>query len=208
MDDDRPPKREPDEDCNARRFDGDRFLGYCDRVAGWGTDHLHDGRCSSHGGSGGAPEGNQNAVGNEGGEGVPGNTNAMTHGLNMTIQRQYEAFDDDQREAFRFYVEYYRTERGLDDLVQAKRLAIAEVMTDRVEADLADDIYKTVYTESGAEMQVPKESMFDAHQQYITTIRMKQHYEGISRHPSADEDSGSVEQFLQQLPAGAGEGES
>jgi hypothetical protein len=37
---------------------------------------------------------------------------------------------------------------------------------------------------------------------------MKQHYEGISRHPSADEDNGGVEQFLQQLPAGTGEGES
>ena len=200
-------QREPDEDCNARREDDGRFLGYCDIDAGEGTDHPGEGRCYIHGGRGGAPKGNQNAAGPHDLD-QDGNTQAMTHGLNMTIQRQYEAFDDDQREAFRFYVEYYRTERGLDDLVQAKRLAIAEVMADRVEADLADDIYKKAYTESGAEMQVPKESMFDAHQQYITTIRMKQHYEGISRHPSADENSGSVEQFLQQLPAGTGEGES
>lgn len=54
-------KRDPDEDCNARRDDDGRFLGYCDRTAGWGTDS-EEGRCRTHGGNGGAPEGNQNAV--------------------------------------------------------------------------------------------------------------------------------------------------
>lgn len=41
------------------------FGGYCKAWPGKGTDHLGEGRCSSHGGEvgdGGAPEGNQNAT--------------------------------------------------------------------------------------------------------------------------------------------------
>jgi len=58
------PKRQPDADCNARRSDDGRFLGYCDRTAGWGTD-TGEGRCRTHGGNGGAPEGNANAASHE-----------------------------------------------------------------------------------------------------------------------------------------------
>jgi len=98
MDDDRPPEREPDEDCNARRFDGDRFLGYCNRVAGWGTDHLHEGRCSSHGGGGGAPEKNQNAVGNDGGDGAPeGNNYAEKHAIHSDRLKYYDRLSDTDR---------------------------------------------------------------------------------------------------------------
>lgn len=165
------------------------------------------GKCNYHGGRAGAPEGNDNGVGNAGGDGgPPGNTKAMKHGLNMTIERQYRNFGETEREAFRFYVEYYRTERELDDLVQAKRLAIAEVMADRVETDLADSMYRMEYSDAGKGYEVPKEGMLDAHMQYITTIRLKQHYEGISRHPSADGNSSAAEQFLKQLPAGSSGG--
>lgn len=55
------PIRDPDEHCNARRSRDGQFIGYCKRTAGWGTDS-DGGRCSSHGGKGGAPEGNDNAV--------------------------------------------------------------------------------------------------------------------------------------------------
>jgi hypothetical protein len=56
------PKREADENCNARRTRSGVFKGYCKRTSGWGTDS-ESGRCSSHGGaSSGAPEGNTNAV--------------------------------------------------------------------------------------------------------------------------------------------------
>lgn len=47
------PKRDPDEYCNARRTRDGTFIGYCKRTSGWGTDR-DNGRCSSHGGSGGS----------------------------------------------------------------------------------------------------------------------------------------------------------
>lgn len=47
------PERDPDEHCNARRTRDGRFVGYCKRTSGWGTDR-DTGRCSSHGGSGGS----------------------------------------------------------------------------------------------------------------------------------------------------------
>lgn len=39
---------EPDDKCRARRRAG---RGYCGREAGWGTDHLGEGRCKLHGGT-------------------------------------------------------------------------------------------------------------------------------------------------------------
>lgn len=77
------PKREPDEDCNARRWrkrsdDSKVFVGYCNRTSGWGTDG-DSGRCTTHGQNGGAPKGNSNAKGNDGGA-PEGNTNAADHG--------------------------------------------------------------------------------------------------------------------------------
>jgi len=67
------PKRDPsDTDCMARKKqkrdgavvkDDDRntlFGGYCRAWPGKGTDHVGEGRCSNHGGSGGAPAGPRN----------------------------------------------------------------------------------------------------------------------------------------------------
>jgi len=184
--------------CGYEKEDGEP----CGLAAGWGTNHVGEGRCRNHPGRG-APEGNQNAVGNSGGPGGPeGNTKAMKHGLYMTIKRQYESFGADQREAFQFYVEYYHEDRDLDDLVQAKVLAILEVLRDGVEADLADSLYETRYTDAGAEIEVLKEGMLEAHTTYVTAIRLKQHYEGISRHPSVDQGGQTTGQFLEQLPDG------
>lgn len=39
--------------CDATTRDG----GECKRRAGWGTDHVGEGRCKQHGGNGGAPSG-------------------------------------------------------------------------------------------------------------------------------------------------------
>lgn len=61
------PKRDPGEYCNARRHEGGRFVGYCKRTAGWGTDS-NDGRCSSHGAAGGSSDEHE------------GNDWAATHG--------------------------------------------------------------------------------------------------------------------------------
>lgn len=41
------PPKDPDRKCNARRRGGP---GYCQRPAGWGTDHPGVGRCKLHGG--------------------------------------------------------------------------------------------------------------------------------------------------------------
>jgi len=40
-------KRDPGDNCNARKTDGS---GYCQQPSGWGTDHLGHGRCKYHGG--------------------------------------------------------------------------------------------------------------------------------------------------------------
>ena len=44
---------EQSEMCGAATRDG----GECQRRAGWGTDHVGEGRCKQHGGRAGAPEG-------------------------------------------------------------------------------------------------------------------------------------------------------
>lgn len=75
---DKPAKKESGDDCNARRFDGDRFLGYCQLTSGWGTDK-NEGRCSKHGGAGGAPTGEANG--------------AYKHGLYAEV-----GVDEDERE--------------------------------------------------------------------------------------------------------------
>ncbi|SEH60594.1 hypothetical protein SAMN05192561_11218 [Halopenitus malekzadehii] len=79
------PKRDPDSHCNGRRKqrqDGELvedddgnylFAGYCQLVAGWGTDD-DEGRCRKHGGNGGSGGAREGA-------GAPeDNTNAADHG--------------------------------------------------------------------------------------------------------------------------------
>lgn len=48
-----------DSKCGARKRDGSDDP--CGLPAGWGTDHVGDGRCKLHGGNAGAPRNNQNA---------------------------------------------------------------------------------------------------------------------------------------------------
>lgn len=47
------PIRSPDKQCNARTPNNEE--GYCKLPAGYGTDHLGEGRCKYHGGSAGRP---------------------------------------------------------------------------------------------------------------------------------------------------------
>lgn len=62
----------------------------CQRPAGWGTSHNGEGRCDDHPGRG-APEGNDNAVGNEGGPGAE-----VTHGIYADVNKLYnEEFSAD-----------------------------------------------------------------------------------------------------------------
>lgn len=111
------PKREPGEECNARRSDDGKFVGYCNRTSGWGTES-DDGRCRTHGGSddSGAPEGNDNAAGNDGGA-PEENTNAVKHGAYAEHNSYYQdVLDDDMREfvddVFEDYLEDYKERHG------------------------------------------------------------------------------------------------
>jgi len=123
------PVRDPDEDCNARRDDDGQFLGYCDRSAGWGTDG-NKGRCRTHGGNGGAPEGNDNAEGNDGGP-PEKNTNAVTHGAYADENSYYQnVLDDAMREfvdnVFADYLERYQELHGEPALgIEAELFRIA-----------------------------------------------------------------------------------
>jgi hypothetical protein len=51
------------EQCGATTRDGEP----CQRRAGWGTDHVGEGRCKQHGGNAGAPEGENNGSYEHGG---------------------------------------------------------------------------------------------------------------------------------------------
>lgn len=86
------PQREPGEECNARRNDRGRFVGYCNRTSGWGTDQDY-GRCRTHGQNGGAPEDNDNATGNDGGAAPEGNANAASHELYSQSNTYYQRRD-------------------------------------------------------------------------------------------------------------------
>jgi hypothetical protein len=88
------PKIDPDQYCNSRSTDRNEegesvFSGYCSLRAGWGTDHVGEGRCRLHGGSiegAGAPEHNQNA---------------QTHALNADPCHYHQSLDEEGKEFVR-----------------------------------------------------------------------------------------------------------
>lgn len=116
------PTQDPTEDaCMGKRVekrDGETiFVGYCGAWPGKGTDHVGEGRCSRHGGSAGAPEGNDNAEGNDGGAAPEDNTNAVKHGAYADENRFYQqVLDDVLRDLvdsiFEDYVEKYEATHG------------------------------------------------------------------------------------------------
>jgi len=125
------PEQPPEYDCNARKRDDSVFAGYCGARAGKGTDHVGEGRCSNHGGaSSGAPEGNENAEGNDGGA-PEDNTNAVTHGAYADANSYYQdVLDDDLRqfvdEVFADYKEDYEARHGEPPLgIEAELFRIA-----------------------------------------------------------------------------------
>lgn len=140
------PQREPGGTCNGRRKksrDGELleddqgrkiFAGYCQLTSGWGTDDDH-GRCRKHGGgSDGAPEGNDNAEGNDGGA-EEGNTRAVTHGAYADQSNLYsEVFDDDERQmADDIYADYrdrYKAIHG--DLIYGHRVRLFKIAVNAV----------------------------------------------------------------------------
>lgn len=137
------PKRQPDDECNARRTDDGRFVGYCNRTAGWGTNSS-DGRCSTHGGSddSGAPEGNDNAEGNDGGAAPEDNTNAVTHALYVEHNRFYQqVIGDGLRELcddiFEGYVKKYREVNG--EPVAGEKARLSEIAVNQIKIIHSDN---------------------------------------------------------------------
>ena len=149
------PEQSPtDEACMGRRSekrDGESvFVGYCGAWPGKGTDHVGEGRCSKHGGAGGAPEGNDNAEGNDGGAAPEGNTNAVTHGAYADHNAYYQDVLDDAMRAFvddvfEDYLEEYQKRHGeasvddVEDLTEGIPLGI-ETELFRIAVTHAKDI--------------------------------------------------------------------
>jgi hypothetical protein len=106
--------------CGARVRSGE---GYCQKIPINNT-----GRCRLHGGAGGAPKGNQNAVGNAGGGAPEGNLNALHNGLHVDPLTFYETFRESGREYFDRMVwdEASRTDWRPDD-IRLERLALSQV---------------------------------------------------------------------------------
>ena len=67
--------------CGATKRDGSGDA--CEQPAGWGTDHVGEGRCKLHGGCAGAPAGNQNAA---------------RHALNSDPDHYYQSLSPEQKE--------------------------------------------------------------------------------------------------------------
>jgi len=103
-----------DEICGATKRNGEDEV--CKLPAGWGTEHVGEGRCKLHGGNAGAPDGNQNAA---------------KHPLHADPHHYYQSLDEEQQ---RFIDELagviqdriYETAEEIDhmDLVLSRRVAI------------------------------------------------------------------------------------
>ncbi|QIB74750.1 hypothetical protein G3I44_10910 [Halogeometricum borinquense] len=135
------------------------------------------------------PPGNKNAAGNPGGGPPKRNANAVSHGLHASVEAMMRSLEDWERDAYKGYFTYYHHEKGLDQM-QAKSLALIATFEDRCGVEVADSLYKTVYSEDGNPMQVPKDKMIDAHLGYARERRLKEHYEGMSKHGSGSAESG------------------
>lgn len=81
-----------DEDARAAGncgYTGTEVNHPCKLDEGWGTE-FETGFCTRHIDAGGAPEENQNAVGNDGGGAPEGNTNRVSHGLFAEVNKFYQ----------------------------------------------------------------------------------------------------------------------
>jgi hypothetical protein len=118
-----PVQDSTDESCMGRRWerrDGEKvFVGYCGAWPGKGTDDVGEGRCSKHGGAGGAPEDNDNAEGNDGGA-PEDNDNAADHGAYS--EKFLEGFvGPDGKDRIKEGFELSKTSEGAQD--QARLMA-------------------------------------------------------------------------------------
>lgn len=126
----------------------------------------------------GAPEGNEHALGNDGGP-PEGNVNAMQHGLHMTAERLLEVMDERQRSEFKNRFLEFR-DGSMNDS-QAMALAAASVLRiDILESLFDEGLERTTYTEDGQPYQQFKKADIQALQGFFREIRLGLHYEGNS----------------------------
>ena len=84
---------------------------------------------------GGAPEDNQNAVGNDGGA-PEGNANAMTHGRYMSPEDRREAFSEEERVIQKALIRDHRERYPAYSEERARELATIQVAETRLTAEL------------------------------------------------------------------------
>jgi len=126
----------------------------------------------------GAPEGNDHALGNDGGP-PEGNVNAMKHGLHMTAERLLEVMDDRQQSEFKN--RFLEFSQGTMNDSQAMALAAASVLRiDILESLFDEGLERTTYTEDGQPYQQFKKADIQALNAFFREIRLGLHYEGIS----------------------------
>ena len=135
----------------------------------------------------GAPDGNQSALNNDGGA-PKGNENAVEHGLFRSLRRRVDALDGEQQEVFVGYLRHYN-EQGVEPM-QSASLAAAHVLKEEVELELFDDLFKTICTDAGNPVEVPKDDLMTAWSGFKREIRMTRHHEGLSKHGADSESAG------------------
>jgi len=87
----------------------------------------------------GAPDGNQNAVGNDGGA-PAGNTRAVEHGLHMSVKRRLQLFKELGEPEISLFESYYVSYHGkVENESEAAALASTAVIRDRLEKHLLLD---------------------------------------------------------------------
>lgn len=147
------PKIDTGEYCNAKKTerndDGKKvFRGYCQAVAGKGTDHLGDGRCKYHGGAiegAGAPKGNQNAQTHA--------LNADPHNYHQSLPHEEKEFVRDASAAIEDRVRANTGEVDYLDRIMARRIAIEFHIVSKA-SDYVENVSgltETIMTEQGSQ---------------------------------------------------------
>jgi hypothetical protein len=132
--------------CPATNREGEP----CGLAAGWGHEYDSD-LCKYHGGAAdpedqGAPEGNTNAVGNDGGPPVR-NGNAETHGLTADRQQWFERHREDAEPIVRALVSSYVEDAPFTWQQTAKVDQLVEVAIDQARLRKSNEYLDEFLTE-------------------------------------------------------------
>jgi hypothetical protein len=146
----------------------------------------------------GAPEGSQNALGNDGGA-PEGNVNGMKHGMHMTAERLMEVMDERQRAELRDTFLDFRSRTNNER--QAMKLAVFDVMETTILRDLINEsLHEFVQTgddpEEGYERYMQEK--VEAIHGFRREIRLGLHYEGASaQHQGSSSGHGNLDELVE-----------